>query len=106
MKKDNFFEKVGDKLHYIVYCLECGKKYEDTTDYFDSANWNCDSEVCDKNWERYYNGEHKYLLKAGWIDIHPMYEDLGFNEDAGFILRNWEDKEIIIYSPKTKKIKE
>ena len=68
MKKD-FFEMVNGKLHYIVYCSTCGKKYEDTTNYFDSANWDCDSKRCEKAREK-----SSYHLGGGWIDIHPMYE--------------------------------
>jgi len=35
--------------------------------------------------------------------FQPVWEVL---EKAGFILRNWEDSEIIVYSPTTKKDRE
>ena len=43
-----------------------------------------------------------------WAIVLEMGEDeFGTNwkvlEDAGFVLRNWEDDTIIVYSPKTKR---
>lgn len=66
--KEDFFEMIGNKLHYIVYCHTCSKKYEDITDYFMSANWECDSKRCTKLKEKDY-----YHIDGGLIDIHPMY---------------------------------
>jgi hypothetical protein len=44
--------------------------------------------------------ETAIVLEVRKEDFFPIWKTL---EIAGFILRNWEDREIIVYSPKTKK---
>lgn len=46
------------------------------------------------------NLEWAIVLDVGEENFGPMWKCL---EDAGFILRNWEDNKIIVYSPKTKR---
>jgi len=46
------------------------------------------------------NLEWAIVLEVSKDDFETNWKVL---EDAGFILRNWEDDTIIVYSPKTKR---
>ena len=44
--------------------------------------------------------EWAIVLDVGEDNFGPMWKCL---EDSGFILRNWEDRKIIVYSPESKR---
>jgi len=80
-------EAIKDKIHYILRCSVCGKKYEDTVEPFLSSNWDCESKRCvklDKKnsgmVDKAISGEiskkswHTWLKNSkvsGFFDFHP-----------------------------------